>query len=171
MAIAGSNSKVASDVFAERAQLERQLGGLRKEHAQIELQLTELDDLIRVRNEHSAEMRRINVLSNISERGSELPDYDRITNERIKERNERQIQKASLNKRIKSLEVGISRLTISGSTTPQTGTPAKPKDPGLSNPHEPPLEKTKIVKRPTPDHDQVRINYPLPPEILAGRKR
>jgi hypothetical protein len=170
MSIAGSNSKVASDIFAQRAKLEKELAALGKECAVVKLQVEELQAVIVGLQNRLKEMEKETTDSGLGP-GKHEYELEGIIKNRIEERDQLEIHESSLDERMKSIELRISKLASSGSATPPVATPARLKNPSSSNPREPPLEKTKIVKRPTQDHDQVRINYPLPPEILAGRKK
>jgi hypothetical protein len=169
-AITGSSSKVASDTFTDRAKAERELRKLTQLLDQRILQITELSVEIRARRKHLAEMEK----QAFGDREpSKLSDLQAVINQREELWDRLQDQSWALNSRIKDIKAVILA-TISSTSTPEhIGTVTSVNDVSLSKQTniESELENTKIAKRPTPDHDQVRINYPLPPEILAGRKK
>lgn len=179
--IAGSTDKLP-DRFEEQSAAQKELVKLKQEYKQIELQFAEASAK---RKAISAEIEKVEKdtdraelkyvygqgdgrrVSTLDDLKGQLDSWDREWDRLADQRHE-------LNRRIKALEAVILTGKKGPHESRRPDTHARQSSSHVSSSQqagESQLEKTRIVKRPTPDHDQVRINYPLPPEILAGRKK
>jgi predicted nucleic acid-binding Zn-ribbon protein len=180
--IAGSTGKLPEDRFEEQSAAQRNLVKLRQELEQIEHQFAG------VSAKRKAIKAKMEKLEEDTDRAELKYVYDQGDGRRVSTLDDLKIeldswdrewdflagQRHDLDIRIKALEAVILTGKKGSHETKRPDTHARQSSSHVSSSQqagESQLEKTRVVKRPTPDHDQVRINYPLPPEILAGRKK
>ena len=179
--IAGSTGKPPEDRFEEQSAAQRDLVKLKQEREQIERQFSEASA------KRKAIKAEIEKLEEDTDRAELKYVYGQGDGRRVSTLDDLEIQLGSWDREwdfladqrhdldilIKALEAVV----LTGKKRPHETKPldtyAKQSSSHVSSsppPSESQLEKTRIVRRPRPDHDQVRINYRLPPEILKERK-